>query len=240
MFILAAIALELLALFLISNRILKTLYASLYLLFRNKHVCIGIVTFLYLPGTVIHELAHLISAEVMRVPTGEISFTPHIETQPDGSDYVVAGHVKIAETDLFRRYIVGLAPLPAGIFFLGLIIWIFQQYWGGITDIKLQIGFVLLISYLLFTVSNSMFSSKKDLEGFIFFGPLLFLIGLGAYFLGLRVSLTGPNLMKLLEIAAGVSRALGIVIGINIVILLINRLFLHGILKATRQQIVEK
>ena len=229
--LLGLVAFELIVIFFLSRHLLRVMYTLLLVILRSKSVVIGLVTFLYLPGTVIHELAHLIVAEVLRVRTGEISFTPIVEKLEDGSTEVRTGHVKIAESDPIRRYLIGLAPLPFGLFFLFLCIWIFNYFFPQITDWKLQAGFVALIGYLLFAISNNMFSSRVDLEGFIFLVPIFLLLAASAYIAGFRLTLTGQIQLLSQQILTSLATALAIVIGVNIVILLFNSIVLRGILK---------
>lgn len=203
-------------------------------LFRSRRIAISLITALYLPGTIIHELAHLIVAEVLRVKTAGISFTPEIEEQNHKETQVKLGHVQVAESDPIRKYLIGFAPIFAGIFFLSLLIWLFQHFWPQLTDLKLQVGFVLLIGYLLFSISNNMFSSKKDLEGFIFILPFLVILAVAIYWSGIRIDLAGKSLEIYTHTTLGLTKALGIVIGVNFVFLIINGLFLRTIFKFKR------
>ena len=225
---------ELLVLFFLSKHLQKVLYTFLYILTHSKTVSIGLITFLYLPGTVIHEFAHLVTAEVLRVGTHGISFIPEITENKNGTTEVKLAHVQVSQSDPIRRYLIGFAPVFWGMFFLMLIIWLFQSYWPEFLDWKWQIGFIFLMGYLLFTVSNNMFSSKKDLEGFIFFLPLLIIIFASAYLAGLRINLTGKMLELTIRILTGLEKGLGVVILINVLILLINGIFLRGLLKIKR------
>jgi len=233
--LLGIVAFELIVIFFLSRHLLRVMYTLLLIILRSKTVVIGLVTIMYLPGTVIHELAHLIVAEVLRVKTGEISFTPIVEKLEDGSTEVHTGHVKIAESDPIRRYLIGLAPLPFGLFFLFLCVWIFNYFFPQLTDWKLQAGLVALIGYLLFAISNNMFSSRVDLEGFIFLVPIFLLLAASAYIAGFRLTLTGQIQILSQQILTSLATALAIVIGVNLVILLINGVLLRGILKLSRR-----
>ena len=143
--------------------------------------------------------------------------------------------MKIAESDTIRRYLIGLAPLPFGLFFLFLCVWIFNYFFPQLTDWKLQAGLVALIGYLLFAISNNMFSSRVDLEGFIFLVPIFLLLAASAYIAGFRLTLTGQIQILSQQILTSLATALAIVIGVNLVILLINGVLLRGILKLSRR-----
>jgi hypothetical protein len=226
MLILALVLSELLVLLLLSHRLTNALFALFYLLFRSQTVAVGLITFLSLPGTVIHEFAHLIVAEVLRVSTGEISFSPEIIKTAKGTLEVKMGHVQVAESDPIRRYLIGFAPVFFGMFFLLLTIWIFSYFSPQITNMSLLVSLYLGIGYLLFSISNNMFSSSKDLEGFIIFGPILAIIIAAAYFAGLRFTLTGGALAFFNHVLTTLSHGLAVVIGVNVAIFILNWLLL--------------
>ena len=230
MYYLALVLVELMILLFLSARLSRTLYLIFYFIFRSREVASALLTLLYLPGTVVHELAHLIIAEILRVPTGEISFTPQITTENQHQE-IQMGSLKVGATDPVRRFLIGFAPVLFGLFFISLIIWVFTYYWPGITDTSLRFLFLALIAYLLFAVSNSMFLSKKDLAGSEYFLPVVALVVAALYFAGVRVNLTGATLNFLLTLLQGIFRALSVVLGVNTVILLINLVFLRGLMR---------
>lgn len=121
---------------------------------------------IFLPGTIIHELAHLLFAGVMLVPVGEINVVPEIEGQT-----VKLGSVQISKTDPLRRSIVGVAPVLFGLI---LIFSIFLLV--PIGDSALPWWQTALALYLLFEIGNTMFSSKKDLEGTIIFAATILIL----------------------------------------------------------------
>ncbi|MDO8573160.1 MAG: hypothetical protein Q7R77_00210, partial [Candidatus Daviesbacteria bacterium] len=130
---------------------------------------------IFLPGTIIHELAHLLFAGVMLVPIGDMSVLPEIEEKG-----VKLGSVQIGKTDPFRRAIVGVAPVLLGmvlIFSIFLLVKIGEAPWWQI----------ILALYMLFQIGNTMFSSRKDIEGSILFVVLVLVLSAviltGLYFL---------------------------------------------------------
>lgn len=229
--ILLIIFAELLILFFLSKHLVNVMHSLFFALTHSQRISLTLITTLFLPGTIIHELSHWLIAELVRVRTGEISLTPEIERRNSRETYVKLGHVQVAESDPIRKYLIGFAPLFMGTFFLFLLIWLFQFFWPQINDLKLQIGFVCLIGYLLFSISNNMFSSKKDLEGFIFVVPILVILAVAIYWSGIRIDLTGKSLEVYTQVVGGLMKALAIVIGINIAILAINGLLLRGLFK---------
>jgi len=64
---------------------------------------------LFFPGTVIHELAHLLAAGLLFVKTGSMEIIPKVM-----DDEIRLGSVQVAKTDPFRRTIIGVAPVLLG------------------------------------------------------------------------------------------------------------------------------
>src|SRR3989338_10542220 len=81
--------------------------ALLSLLLRR--LPLNLVFFLLLPGIFLHELAHILMAEILQVPTGELKLTPEIK---DG--HLTLGSAQIALTDPLRLTLIGIAPFLAG------------------------------------------------------------------------------------------------------------------------------
>lgn len=120
---------------------------------------VKILAIIFLPGTIIHELAHLLFAGVMLVPVGELSVLPEIE-----ENGVKLGSVQIGKTDPFRRAFIGVAPVLLGLFCIAAVFLFIQIGQTGTPLWQTILGL-----YLIFEIGNTMFSSKKDLEGMIVF-----------------------------------------------------------------------
>lgn len=149
--------LELLLLFFLSKKLINSLARLIFRLTKSHQMVVRILAILFLPGTIIHELAHLLFAGVMFVPVGEINVIPEIEGVG-----VRLGSVQIGKTDLFRRTIAGVAPVLLGmilIFSIFVFVKIGVSPWWQI----------ILSLYLLFEIGNTMFSSKKDIENSVLF-----------------------------------------------------------------------
>lgn len=216
---------ELVALFFISHRLTSILYSLFYFVTKSRSASFAFLTFLYLPGTVVHEFGHLIIAEILRVPTGNISFSPELDPAGEKTELQL-GELKIGATDPFRRFLIGISPLLFGIAFLMLLVWLFQYFWPEMVNIQKQIVFIAVFGYLVFAVSNNMFSSKKDMEGAVYLLPLIFLILAGGYLTGIRISLTGQALNFIQIVLGGLAKSLGIVIVVNFGLLFLGSTFL--------------
>ena len=173
--------------------------------------------FLLLPGVVIHELAHLIVAEVMLVRTGGLSFSLEQE-----EDRVVMGSVGIEQTDPIRRAIIGFAPVFVGILLIAFSVFYFLS---ENSPVQYPWNFALVL-FVVFEIGNTMFSSKRDLEGTI---QLLIVIVLGiivAYFLGFKVPESMFNFFNSEQFVGIVQKGIKILlfpIGIDLVVVLIAR-----------------
>lgn len=209
---------ELILLYILSRRLIQGIYRLLYIIIRSRTASIWIVTIIFFPGTVVHELAHLFVAEILGVHTGKLTLVPEgIEGPPfakasGGETEIKAGGVMISETDPFRRTLIGLAPVYVGIAVLATLAYFLQQF-NSIT--LLTIG----IFYIMFAVSNSMFSSKEDMKGVIPFAITVALFTGAAYIAGIRVGLTGELLAGMNRVVETLVRSLGVVIGVNVVAL---------------------
>lgn len=217
---------ELILLYLLSRRVIQTLYWLLQKITRSRPIAIWIVSIIFFPGTVVHELSHLFTAEILGVHTGKLTLVPEGMEGPPfakaswGETEIKAGGVMIAETDPFRRTLIGLAPVYVGIIVLTALSYFLLQNINSITVIT------LIIFYGMFAVSNSMFSSKEDMKGVIPFTITVLLFAAAGYFAGLRIGLTGELLTKTLLVIETLVRSLGIVLAVNLLVLFATSLLL--------------
>ncbi len=160
---------ELTGLFFLSQVLTRNLSSFFYRVSKNKNVTIQLLSFLFLPGVIVHELAHLVVASVLFVPVGEIEFTPKLQ---EGGG-VKLGSVAIAKTDPVRRAIIGFAPVLAGLLI------IFTTFYYNPP--------IFLICYILFEVGNTMFSSEKDMEGALELLLTAIVVVVLLYVIGVRI-----------------------------------------------------
>lgn len=148
--------LELAILFFTSRFIFNTIFAIFMKIFKNQNIAIVPIFILFLPGVIIHELAHFLAAELLFVRAHDLEVAPHLS---NGS--IQMGSVKISETDIVRRMIIGVAPVILGSSFLLAVLFYF------VNNINVATGF--LVVWISFFITNTMFSSKKDVEGAVEF-----------------------------------------------------------------------
>lgn len=160
------------------SKVLPSFLTQIFYFFVRSHkVAVWLLSIIFLPGTLIHEMAHLLVAGVMLVPVGDISLMPQIHEEG-----VKLGHVEIQKTDPIRRALIGFAPVFVGVGMLtGIILFANSQFFDkGIYPIWL----IITLLYLEVVIGNTMFSSRKDLEGTLAVVVLLIAILGALYFLG--------------------------------------------------------
>lgn len=123
-------------------------------------ICIYI---LFFPGVVIHEFSHWLVAELLFVHVHDVDFVPQVK-----NGRIRLGSVQIRETDALRRFIIGVAPVVIGITLLFIILAYFVENFE-INFSYLNILKTAGIIWSLFFITNTMFSSRKDMEGFFEF-----------------------------------------------------------------------
>lgn len=188
-------------LFFLTKHFSQTLYNLIYALTHSRTFPISILALIFFPGIVVHELSHWITAELIRVRTGEITLYPVIEEHGG----VRLGSVAIERTDPFRRLTVGLAPIILGIVLLASLTLVWKQYLGSTLNVDLASVLTLnpnwaavqkLLSspftygyiYASFVIGSTMYSSKKDLEGFAVVAGIAIFIAIVLYFADLLPS----------------------------------------------------
>lgn len=215
---------ELTALFFLAQHTTQLLYRLLLAMVRHRAAAVALVTLIHFPGTVVHELAHLFTAEILGVRTGKLSLAP--ESIQD--DIVQAGSVMIAQSGPLRRTLIGIAPTTVGLIaitFLSYLLYhpeILPIPSAVISLFSYRFSLIaFLVFYLLFAVSNNMFPSAIDLRGTPAVGITLVLLLAAAYIAGFRLSLTGQALELANQVVTSLVQSLGIVLAINGVLVLI-------------------
>jgi hypothetical protein len=241
MILLIILIIELLALYILSRRVTQAVYTLLLIIFRTRTIALPILLVLEFPGTVVHELAHLFTAGILGVRTGKLSLEP--ENIRD--EHVKAGSVAIAETDPFRKYAIGLAPIVWGLVILTAIAYFLPDLASkgeALTGSPFwkNPSFYLLLGagYFMFAISNTMFSSSTDLSGFAPFALVLSIFLAIFYFLGLRITLTGSMLTVAVQILTTLTKSLAVVIGINAGLLAVTWVITAVIMKLLRVRVI--
>jgi len=208
---------ELLLLFFLSRQVTRNLSYLFHRITRSERWTIYLMALFFFPGTLIHELSHYLTAAMLFVRVGKMEFVPKVM-----GTGVKMGSVEIGRTDPIRRAFVGMAPFFWGTTIILLILFAFQNY-GGLQNI----GLTILTGYALFEISNTMFSSRKDMEGTLELFIAAFSIGVIAYLIGIRFpevnqdTLLTPEVINLFQTG---SLFLAVPLIIDIVLLLFLKL----------------
>jgi len=221
---------EIVGLWLLSQRLTKSIFTTFLLLFRHRSVAVSAITLILFPGTVIHELSHLFTAEILGVRTGKLTLAPESIEKDD----INVGSVEFRQTDPFRRSAIGLAPFIVGLTALIGLSWILPNLWKeSVTAFQNSNLFsspssylLPLTSYLLFCVSNTMFSSPEDMKGVVPLTIVLGILGAAGYMAGFRVGITGELLIWTQTLLTNIAQSLGVVLVINGMILIATTILL--------------
>ena len=161
------------------------------LLFNKADYGMTLLWLVLLPGILLHEASHWLTARLLGLKTGKFRFTPSTV-----KGQIVLGSVEVQRSNAFKDSLVGLAPFLAGtlaLLFLGYAVFdvgALGRAWednawqrmAGLLAGTLRVNDAFLWLYLVFAISNAMMPSPSDRESW-----RLVLIYLGAVFLLLLV-----------------------------------------------------
>lgn len=153
---------ELVIIFVTSRFIFQSLFIVIYKLTHSSTVSFFLLSFFFFPGVVVHELSHLFVAQILGVKAYKMEFKPEFH---QGS--LKMGSVTIEKTDFLRSFLIGVAPLFAGISILSASVY-FLFFTLHVPKIAFSFPVVLFglgVFYSFFTITNTMFSSRKDMDG---------------------------------------------------------------------------
>lgn len=203
--------LTLLPLALLQRLLHREIQASFLILSRSPEFSIALFSIIFLPGVLLHELSHYLTAVILGVQTAHFSLIPQL--LPNGR--LQLGYVETVKSDFFRDSLIGAAPLIAGgavVAYLAvtrldlLPLWDairngqFGVLWLDITLLPTTQDFPLWF-YLVFTISSTMLPSQSDRHAWLPLGvTFVALIGLAV------VAGAGPWMLE--HVAPAVDRFL--------------------------------
>jgi hypothetical protein len=210
---------ELILLYFLTRVSITQLFIFLRRITKNVGFVNSVIAFIFFPGTVLHEFAHFIVAVVLLLKVRKVSLFPEWQHH-----YIKLGSVTYEKADFIRGILVGIAPIFAGIAFFWMIAF-FQVFSTN------NIGINILMGYIIFTISSTMFSSKQDLVDLVYVLPLLIIIALAIFIFKIDVvGLLSPyhdfylkvnTALYMINIYTIIS--IGIHIGIVVILKLVNR-----------------
>lgn len=160
---------QLVLLYFLVQKSITAIYTALYRVTRSTTAANIGLAILFFPGTVLHELSHFFAAIILFLRVREI----HLLPEWDHSS-IKLGHVTYVRGDFIRGILVGIAPIFAGLLFFAVLF-----SWNLLPPTSIVSG--MLIGYVIFTVSSTMFSSKQDLVDLMYGVPLVIVISFVLY-----------------------------------------------------------
>ncbi len=191
---------------------------------------IGLYSFIFLPGTVIHELSHWIVAEVLQVRTGEISIFPDLDVQSDSRRL---GSVATERTDPFRAFLIGLAPFISGLAILAVLGQLLSRGWGVFPWWQSA-----LLIYGVIVIGNSMMISSSDRKSWPFI--LIFFSLITVFLLKYYPSIITLNYQVFIDVLSPLNVVLGVTAVINLVMIGGSYAVRRLIEKLTKKRIIKK
>ena len=167
------------------RRLHYEIQAILLVITRRADIAVVVFSLLFLPGVILHETSHFVSARLLGVRTGRFSIIP--QPLPDGR--LRMGYVETASTDIVRDSLIGSAPLLVGcvfVLYVALIPLGLTSVWtefvkGNLGVLSDAVGSMYkspdfwLWFYLVFVVSSTMMPSASDRRAWL---PLAVVVAL--------------------------------------------------------------
>lgn len=165
------------ALYFISRQTANQIFHALRLFIKNEKSIFAIISFIFFPGTIIHEMAHFFMAIILMLKVRGITIFP---TWEEG--YIKLGSVVYEKGDYIRGVLVGIAPIIVGLLFF---------WWISAINVfpSNNTGLTISLGYLIFVISSTMFSSKQDLVDLIFLIPFAVLGFIIIYIFDIKIQI---------------------------------------------------
>ncbi|NMB84181.1 hypothetical protein GYA28_02725 [Candidatus Roizmanbacteria bacterium] len=207
---------QVLLIFFVSRLTINNIFYFLRRFTKNEKLIFSLVSLFFLPGTLLHEIAHFFGAMVMMLKVHQVTVFP---TWHD--DYIKLGSVVYEKKDFLRGVIVGIFPFVFGTGFFWLVakFKLFPQ-----PNLLLNVLWI----YLFFNISSTMFSSKQDLIDIVYILPVLVIVAGFVYIFNIDVVgiLNSPKIRdNLLDFTREVNYYLTMSLGINLGLLVIFKSF---------------
>jgi hypothetical protein len=175
--------LQIIAIYIVSRLILKDLFLFLRKFFESDFPVFLLVSLIFLPGTIIHETAHFITALFLILPVKSMTVFPRWD-----NNEIKLGEVIFIKKDFLRAILVGIAPVFFGV---GILFGLFYFHIYPSNNIGLNI----LYSYLIFSISANMFSSKQDLKDSFLIIPVVLLLVVIFYVFDIKINMNSINVI---------------------------------------------
>lgn len=183
-----------LAVFVASRISIRELFLGLRRVVKGDRTVSLIIALVFFPGTLVHEISHMLMALALMLRVQEIKIFPTVEDRE-----IKLGRVTYVKQDPIRGILVGVAPLLVGLLLLFLLAY-FQLFPSS--DWLMNI----LLGYGIFTLTTTMFSSKQDLIDLLYLLPfLVFVVGI-LFIFNIRIDFIVQNKEALAKLSAGFAK----------------------------------
>jgi hypothetical protein len=198
-----------LALLIPTSRWLGTRIQRLVFMFTgDATIALYVYFVLLLPGTLLHELSHWLTAKLLGVRTAGMTLRPKVGR----GNQAQFGSVTIGRTDPIRESLIGVAPLLIGsAVVVAIASWQLRSLSLASSPIELaQEVLVALIRmpdaglwlYIMLSISNAMLPSASDRQSWHWAALIVVLIIVSAYLLGIGEQISGAAFAPLQHGAA--------------------------------------
>lgn len=207
-----------LVLFFLSRRLTSEVFNLLYKLTKSEPASIHVLAIIFFPGVFVHELSHYLAAKFLFINTGKISFFPKKE-----GDYVKLGSVSIERSNFVKEFLVALAPLISGISLILLLVFLLLQDFQAFDILKIVFSIILI-----FLISNTMYTSRRDMQAALPFLVTVLTLGIILIILNFRFPVINYSQIPSIDLNRIFymgSLYLGIPILIDLIIILVFRFF---------------
>lgn len=169
--------------YIITQLIIKELFLLLRKFFKSDFLTFALISLLFLPGTIIHESAHFLTALFLILPVKSMTIFPRWD-----ENEIKLGEVLFIKKDFLRAILVGIAPIFFGIGIL------FSLFYFHIYPAN-NLGLNILYSYLIFSISANMFSSKQDLKDLLWITPVIIVVVMLFYVFDIKINMNTVNVI---------------------------------------------
>lgn len=196
------------------------------LLSNSASAAVWFYFLLFLPGILLHEVSHYLTALLLRVKVGKFSLWPQMKRGGN----LVLGSVQVKNVDPVRHSLVGAAPIIFGsiaIIIIGRFLhfdlmgdWLFRGDLTHTLDIlseSITMPDFWLWLYLLFAITNAMMPSESDRAYWV---PVLGFLGvvvIGALGLGIINSIPDALQTRSADFVQFMASALGIAVIVDVI-----------------------
>ncbi len=209
------------ALSLLASLLARHLQGLILLLTRSGMTAGAVYDLLVLPGVVLHEVAHVAAAVLLRVRVIRVDLF-RFRRRGDARQ----GEVIVERADPLRMSLIGAAPLLLGVpVVLFLLRWLAVPPLGLTSDAMVALRPILrtpvnlLALYLVWAIANTMFPSAADRAAWWIVGAVLIVAAVLVVLSGQRPALPPPALETLEQAAARLTSGLLPVVVLDVVLL---------------------